>query len=67
MLLGAVLALLTVLATGARAEVWGYYFDRYERTSQGWRITERVLRICGEDGFPAPWIPIERGSAFGTD
>ena len=47
-------------SAGSRAEVWGYYFDRYRRTPDGWRIEERVLRACGEDGFPAPWLPIER-------
>jgi len=47
-------------ASGGRAEVWGYYFDTYERTPAGWRIAGRVLRVCGEDAFPAPWTPIAR-------
>jgi ketosteroid isomerase-like protein len=47
-------------AAGGRAEVWGYYFDDYERTPAGWRIATRLLRVCGEDAFPAPWTPSER-------
>jgi hypothetical protein len=42
------------------AETWGYYFDRYVRTSEGWRFEERILRVVGQEGFDVEWNPLER-------
>jgi SnoaL-like domain len=42
------------------AEVWGYYFDGYVRTDQGWRFAGRTLRVAGQEGFDVAWNPIER-------
>ncbi len=47
-------------ADGSAAQLWGYYYDRYVRTAEGWRFAERVLKICGEENFDVGWTRIER-------
>jgi len=46
------------------ATLWGQYHDRFVRTSSGWRIAQRTLRVAGEEamGFGA-WHPIGRRTA----
>jgi hypothetical protein len=45
-------------AEGPNPRVWGYYFDEVARTSQGWRIAARQLRIGGQENFPIQWHPL---------
>lgn len=46
------------------AHLWGRYHDVFVRTADGWRISERVLRIAGQEEFDIEWYPIgRRGSA----
>jgi ketosteroid isomerase-like protein len=47
-------------ADGSAAQLWGYYYDRYRRTSAGWKIVERELKVCGEENFAVGWTRIER-------
>lgn len=42
------------------AEVWGYYFDRYVRVTDGWRFAARTLRVAGQNGFDVAWNPLGR-------
>lgn len=37
--------------------LWARYHDRWARTTDGWRITERTLRVHGEQDFPFGWQP----------
>jgi hypothetical protein len=43
---------------GAHPRVWGYYHDVALRTSEGWRLAERVLRVAGNEDWPTEWHPL---------
>lgn len=42
------------------AILWGQYHDRFVRSSDGWRIGERVLFATGQENFDIPWRMIPR-------
>jgi hypothetical protein len=42
------------------AILWGQYHDRFVRTSEGWRIAERILFATGQQNFDIPWRLIPR-------
>lgn len=44
--------------TGGTPRVWGYYHDVVVRTSEGWRISERQLRVAGNEGWDVGWHPL---------
>lgn len=37
--------------------LWGRYHDRFVRTSDGWKLSSRTLRVTGESGFAMQWNP----------
>lgn len=43
---------------GGEPRIWGYYYDVVERTSAGWRLAARQLRVAGSQGFEAEWLPL---------
>jgi hypothetical protein len=53
------------IISGEPVEVWGYYFDEYRRTADGWRFSSRRLKLCGHDGYTAPYEPVDRREGFG--
>jgi 3-phenylpropionate/cinnamic acid dioxygenase small subunit len=40
---------------GVTPRLWGYYHDSVTRTSEGWRIAERELRVLGVEHWHANW------------
>ncbi len=38
--------------------IWGYYHDVAVRTTDGWRLAERQLRIAGSENWDAEWHPL---------
>jgi ketosteroid isomerase-like protein len=42
------------------AHLWAQYHDRFVRTPDGWRISERVLKVAGQESFDVAWYPIGR-------
>lgn len=43
---------------GATPRVWGCYHDVVERTSDGWRIAFRQLRVAGNENWDIDWLPL---------
>ena len=43
---------------GATPQIWGCYHDVAVRTSQGWRLAERQLRVAGSEQWPIEWHPL---------
>jgi hypothetical protein len=44
---------------GATPRIWGYYRDVAVRTSGGWRLAERQLRVAGSENWEAEWHPLQ--------
>lgn len=44
------------------AHLWARYHDRFVRTTDGWRIAARVLRVAGQQDFDVDWHPIGRAT-----
>lgn len=42
------------------AELWARYHDRFVRDGDRWLISERILRVAGQQDFDADWYPIDR-------
>lgn len=42
------------------AILWGQYHDRFVRTANGWRISERILYATGQENFDIPWRMVPR-------
>jgi|GEM_PF-270855 len=42
----------------ATPRIWGYYHDVVVRTPDGWRISERQLRVAGAEDWPIDWLPL---------
>jgi hypothetical protein len=40
---------------GTTPRLWGYYHDSVARTSEGWRIAERELRVLGVEDWHSNW------------
>jgi hypothetical protein len=40
---------------GGTPRLWGYYHDSVTRTSEGWRIATRELRVLGVEDWPSDW------------
>jgi 3-phenylpropionate/cinnamic acid dioxygenase small subunit len=40
---------------GVRPKLWGYYHDSVVRTSEGWRIAKRELRVLGVEDWHSNW------------
>jgi hypothetical protein len=40
---------------GVTPKLWGYYHDAVARTSVGWRIARRELRVLGVEDWPSTW------------
>jgi hypothetical protein len=45
-------------AEGPNPRVWGYYFDDVVRSSEGWLMARRELRVGGHENFPIEWKPL---------
>ena len=43
---------------GATPRIWGYYHDVAVRTSKGWRLAERQLRVAGNEEWAVDWHPL---------
>jgi 3-phenylpropionate/cinnamic acid dioxygenase small subunit len=43
---------------GATPRIWGYYHDVAARTTSGWRLAERQLRVAGNEDWPIAWHPL---------
>lgn len=43
---------------GVTPRIWGYYQDVAVRTSAGWRLAERQLRVAGNEHWPVEWHPL---------
>jgi hypothetical protein len=46
------------MSDGAAPMLWGYYHDVVVRTSEGWRFSERVLRVAGQERWDMAWHPL---------
>jgi hypothetical protein len=40
---------------GTTPKLWGYYHDSVVRTSEGWRIARRQLRVLGVEDWHSKW------------
>jgi hypothetical protein len=47
---------------GATPRIWGYYHDVAARTSEGWRLAERQLRVAGNEHWAVDWHPLTDAS-----
>lgn len=45
-------------ADGNTPQVWGCYHDVAVRTTGGWRLTARRLRVAGSEAMPVEWAPL---------
>ena len=43
------------LNDGVTPRLWGYYHDSVARTSEGWRIAKRELRVLGVEEWHSNW------------
>jgi hypothetical protein len=44
--------------SGDTPRVWGCYDDVAVRTTDGWRLAERRLRVAGSEGWEVEWHPL---------
>jgi ketosteroid isomerase-like protein len=44
------------------AELWARYHDRFVRDGDRWLISERILRVAGQQDFDVDWHPVERSA-----
>jgi ketosteroid isomerase-like protein len=44
---------------GTTPRIWGWYYDVVARTAEGWRLAVRQLRVTGNEGWPADWLPLD--------
>ena len=44
--------------SGATPRIWGYYHDVAARTSNGWRLAARRLRVAGSEQWAVDWHPL---------
>ena len=46
------------MTDGEAPRLWGYYHDVVVRTPEGWRFSERVLRVAGQEHWDMAWRPL---------
>ena len=46
------------MTDGESPLLWGYYHDVVVRTPVGWRFSERVLRVAGQERWDMAWHPL---------
>ena len=46
------------MTDGETPLLWGYYHDVVVRTPEGWRFSERVLRVAGQERWDVAWHPL---------
>ena len=43
---------------GTTPRIWGEYRDVAVRTTEGWRLAHRQLRVAGNEGWDNEWLPL---------